>query len=391
MPGLLSRAKRPLRHTPPAYHLKAPQGWINDPCAPGYDAATGTYHLFYQWNPESCDWGNIVWGHFTSRDGVFWEHNGADAVLKPSLPYDQEGIFTGCFYPTGLRGEQGQLSVLYSSVTKLPIHWTKPYSRNAGLSVAVSNDGGREWHKSELNPILPAEPDGITVTGFRDPYLAEWPALDEMRGEKSLYGVMSGGILDHGPTVFLYAVAPGDLATWVHLGQLVNLPVRFRPPGRWSADFGVNWECVNFMTLRNASEETHFLVLGSEGGSKLELTDDDQDPQDVQSLWMAGPLEMSAEGPQMKHEYSGVFDHGCLYAPNSYEHPATKKRVLWGWLKEEELSLARRESKAQDEEIVVDRSQSNSEADVNKEKVSGPFTLFRFDSEGSEIHHYALA
>lgn len=30
------------------YHLTPPHGWINDPCAPGYDAETELYHIFYQ-------------------------------------------------------------------------------------------------------------------------------------------------------------------------------------------------------------------------------------------------------------------------------------------------------------------------------------------------------
>lgn len=32
----------------PAYHFTPPYGWMNDPCAPGYDPETKTYHLFYQ-------------------------------------------------------------------------------------------------------------------------------------------------------------------------------------------------------------------------------------------------------------------------------------------------------------------------------------------------------
>ena len=32
----------------PSFHFIAPKGWMNDPCAPCYDAVTGLYHLFYQ-------------------------------------------------------------------------------------------------------------------------------------------------------------------------------------------------------------------------------------------------------------------------------------------------------------------------------------------------------
>lgn len=40
--------KRSQWHPEPSFHLKPPQGWMNDPCAPGFDVATGTYNLSYQ-------------------------------------------------------------------------------------------------------------------------------------------------------------------------------------------------------------------------------------------------------------------------------------------------------------------------------------------------------
>ncbi|KAF5024423.1 hypothetical protein F66182_3509 [Fusarium sp. NRRL 66182] len=339
---VLSTIPRPRWHPSPTYHLKAPRGWLNDPCAPGYDASTGTYHLSYQWNPKSCEWGDISWGHYTSQDGLTWKHNTERPILEPSQPYDKEGIFTGCFHPTGLQGEQGQLTLIYSSVAAVPIHWTIPYTRNcAGLSVATSNDGGKTWVKSEQNPILDGEPEGVTVTGFRDPFLSEWPALDEIRGETSLYGFVSGGVLNRGPTVFLYAISPTDLTQWTYLGPLVDVPAGLSPSGRWGGDFGVNWECVNFMTLHNESDECPFLLMGTEGGVKP----GSKDNAGQWTLWMAGSLEKTAQGPRMKPEFSGILDHGCLYAPNSYEHPITKNRIVWGWLREEELTLDRRESK----------------------------------------------
>ncbi|KAH7140441.1 glycosyl hydrolase [Dactylonectria estremocensis] len=331
-------------HCLPAYHLKAPFGWLNDPCAPGFDSS-GTYHLFYQWNPKSCDWGDIAWGHFTSHDALTWEHNGCEPVLKPDRPYDSKGIFTGCFYPTGLKGENGQLSIFYSSIQKLPIHWTLPYSRDcAGLAAASSTDGGQTWVKHDLNPILRGEPEGLVVTGFRDPFLATWPALDAVRGERSLYGAISGGVLDQGPTAFFYAVDPKDLCKWNYLGELVDVPVHFCPAQRWVPDFGINWECVNFMSLRNGLHESHFLTFGSEGGF-LQGNPTPQQESTVQCVWMAGTLEETKDGPKMVYDYGGILDHGNYYAPNSCEHPITRQRIVWGWLKEDELTLGRRESK----------------------------------------------
>lgn len=32
----------------PSLHLTPSQGWMNDPCAPGYDPIEEKYHIFYQ-------------------------------------------------------------------------------------------------------------------------------------------------------------------------------------------------------------------------------------------------------------------------------------------------------------------------------------------------------
>jgi beta-fructofuranosidase len=267
-------------------------------------------------------------------------------VLKPDSAYDKDGIFTGCFYPSGVHGEPGQLTVFYTSVTNLPIHWTLPYTRNCeGLALATSSDGGNTWHKNKVNPILHGEPDNVVVTGFRDPYLARWPAMDRIRGRKSLYGILSGGILNQGPTMFLYAVSPSDLTKWDYIGTLGDLEAGFRPSPLWSGDFGVNWECVNFMTLRDQKKEFQFLTLGSEGGLPWGSEDGCEDTSQAQTLWLAGTLAGSAQKPKMKYNFSGVLDHGCLYAVATYEHPITHQRVAWGWLKEDDLTLERRTAK----------------------------------------------
>ena len=156
--------------------------------------------------------------------------------------YDKEGVFTGCFLP--LEGTiERCLTVFYSSVCRLPFHWsTPPYPRGAaGLSMATSSDYGRTWIKSSENPILKGEPDGVQVTGFRDPYIALWPAMDELQGQESLYAIISGGVQGAGPTAFLYAVSLDNLTRWEYLGPLINLPEKFQQSKKWSGNYGNNW------------------------------------------------------------------------------------------------------------------------------------------------------
>ncbi len=79
----------------PMYHMLAANAWMNDPCAPGYDPATGLYHISFQWNPRrnvygKIAWGNMVWGKASSKDLVSWTVSGSPC-LKPGEWYDKEG------------------------------------------------------------------------------------------------------------------------------------------------------------------------------------------------------------------------------------------------------------------------------------------------------------
>ncbi|OZJ04148.1 hypothetical protein BZG36_03124 [Bifiguratus adelaidae] len=287
----------------PHYHFMAPEGWMNDPCAPCYDRKTGLYHIFYQWNPKYHEWGNMSRGHAVSDDLITWTH------------------------------------VSYS-----PIQYLLPYKRGSEtLSLASSEDGGKTWTKAEANPILPGPPTDIEPTAWRDPFVNAWVALDALLDRKIgqyTYGIIAGGIRHKTPTCFLYSIPNGKPAEWTYLGPLIDVGLNCAK-NRWSGDLGVSWEVCNFFSIEN----TEYIIANVEGGKSLDgaLSSDPSEPTTRQALWMTCTLALHQNGqPQATPGISGQLDQGCLYAVNTFFDPVKSRRILWGWIPEDDLSSAYR-------------------------------------------------
>lgn len=199
------------------------------------------------------------------------------------------------------------------------------------------------------NPVLAEEPPDLHVTGFRDPFVAPWPALDRARSSKpSLYGLISGGVHSDGPKTFLYAIAPSDLTTWTYLYPLVvDVPSNHRPGGRWGGDFGTNWECTNFLSLNGPDGTTRDVVIaGSEGGvEQSQITKYHEchpnAPRRSPSYanWFFGSLHLVKGDMRLDISTSGLLDWGLFYAANHFQ-AADGRKLMWGWIKEEDLDDA---------------------------------------------------
>lgn len=337
----------------PFFHLTAPHGWINDPCGLGYDPTTGLYHIFFQWNPWGNDWGNMSWGHATSVNLVSWEIS-PEPAMTPSTKYDCRGVFTGCLRPSDPFGEPGALTAVYTSVSHLPIHFTLPYTHGCeSISLSVSKDGGKTWQRQDCNPIVTGPPSHLSVTGWRDPFLFHWkrgrqdgPKDSDADADSDFYGITAGGIVGKVPTIFVYKVDPKDLRQWNYIGPLVDVGLNYRP-SRWSGDFGANWEVSNLLTLSNdLGDSRDFVIMGVEGCLRPENPNEDmrrqarsrRDPRG--QMWMSVTARKehdSIHEPLSDYTFSGYFDHGCLYAANSFWDPQTSSRIVYGWITEEDL------------------------------------------------------
>ena len=62
------KAQAPGEMYRPQIHFTPKTGWMNDPNGMFY--YNNTYHLYYQYYPNSSVWGPMHWGHATSKDLV---------------------------------------------------------------------------------------------------------------------------------------------------------------------------------------------------------------------------------------------------------------------------------------------------------------------------------
>lgn len=145
-----------------ALHYTPQRNWMNDPNGLVYDK--GIYHLFYQYNPNANVWGDMSWGHATSRDLLHWTEqpvamraNQAEEIFSGSIVVDKHN--TAGLGPAN----SSPLVALYTSVYKAGSG--HPPGTQA-QSLAYSLDEGHTWQPYSRNPVLTLDPES---KNFRDP------------------------------------------------------------------------------------------------------------------------------------------------------------------------------------------------------------------------------
>ena len=217
------------------------------------------------------------------------------AVLRGS-------VFPGAEKPT----------ILYTGVTKVEAgHETIPGSTLREVQCMATADSSAldRWTKAP-EPVLPKPPEGLGVTGFRDP--CPW------RDGDVWYMGIGSGFKGKGGAVLLYRSNDGK--TWEYLHPLAQ--------GKWNGgtqpdpvDSGEMWECPDFFTLG----DRQVLLYSTER----------------KVYWQTGHLDRTTLRFRMRQQ--GMLDMGAYYAPKSMLD-ARGRRILWGWIPErrpvEEYSAA---------------------------------------------------
>jgi fructan beta-fructosidase len=152
----------------PQVHFSPMTSWMNDPNGLVY--IDNTYHMFFQYFPDSTVWGPMHWGHAVSRDLLHWKQEGI-ALYPDSLGY----IFSGSVVIDSANSSG------FGTKTKKPMVaiFTQhdPAGEKEGThffqnqSIAYSLDNGNHWQKYAGNPVIKTP----GLKDFRDPKVS-WHA-----------------------------------------------------------------------------------------------------------------------------------------------------------------------------------------------------------------------
>lgn len=195
----------------PAYHYRPKAHWINDPN--GLIQHEGVVHLFYQYNPHGDQWGDIHWGHATSRDMVNWQTH--PVAMAPAAQLGEVHCFSG----GACQGHDGSPVFYYTSIGK----------EEEGRG---GKDGAQQWiamptadlerlSQTDAHAMRPDMHGGMKVQEWRDPYVIRHGdrylmvlgcRLEDSRGACLLY--TSGNGLDFTYHAVLAQDESGTDYTW---------------------------------------------------------------------------------------------------------------------------------------------------------------------------------
>lgn len=254
----------------PRYHVTPPENWLNDPN--GIIRWNGTYHLFYQHNPNEPRWGDIHWGHATSDDLVSWTDR--SIALAPESGIDGDGCFSGCAVE-----DDGTPTLVYTGVEE-------------GIQrqcLATSTDPDLdEWEKEGV--VLAARPEGVAPDDFRDPHV--WREDGDWR--------MLLGTRIEGEGAAVVGYRSPDLREWRYEGVVHAEPGRkgvLECPGLVRFP---DADCLFYSTMDDRSVVA---IVGETDGGRF-VADD-----------------------------RTVLDGGAFYAPQ-VTRDESGRPLLWGWITE---------------------------------------------------------
>jgi len=319
----------------PKCHVTAERHWLNDPN--GLIQVSGTYHVFFQENPDAPFWGSPHWGHVRSDDLVSWQRH--ERALSPGQDGpDRDGCWSGCarivdgtvcLYYTGVAGDGVRRVESVCRATGSPdlSRWTRdprnpliagpPDAASDGLPSAQS-DAASDGLRSAQSAISSVHRDPFLWRDGRGWHLVLASGTEGANGystegadgysTEGADGYSTEGADGHG-AVLVYD-SP-DAVAWSYAG------IFFEDDG--PPDGGPrHWECVQLVSF---SEATVLIV-------SVQLPLADRPLNHVE--YFVGDLD----GNRFRARHRGRLDGGdAMYAP-AVMVDEQGRRLLWGWAQE---------------------------------------------------------
>jgi fructan beta-fructosidase len=226
----------------PQIHFSPKEKWVNDPNGMVYN--NGTYHLFFQYYPDSTVWGPMHWGHATSTDLMHWKEQPI-ALYPDSLGYIFSGSAVLDKNNTSGFGKNGRPPLVAIFTHHDPKGEKEGRNNFQHQSLAYSVDNGKTWTKYAGNPVL----KNPGVTDFRDPKV--------MWYEPQKKWIMTLATKDR---ITFYSSR--DLKKWTKESEF----------GAALGAHGGVWECPDLFTLDDNGKKVWVLIVnlnpgGPNGGS----------------------------------------------------------------------------------------------------------------------------
>ena len=208
----------------PFYHHTPVYGWMNDPNGMFYK--DGEYHLYYQYNPYGSMWGNMNWGHSSSKDLISWQHypvaiqpNGLGAVFSGSSVVDKDN--------TAGFGKDAIIAI-YTSAGASQIQ-----------SLAYSLDNGMTFHVYENNPIIAADKECRDPNMFWHEKSGKWILVLAAALEKEMW-IYSSPDLKNWTKESSFGHGYGAQEGVWECPDLIELPVRGTDRTKWVLICNIN-------------------------------------------------------------------------------------------------------------------------------------------------------
>jgi fructan beta-fructosidase len=227
----IDRQYRPLIHFTPAAH------WMNDPNGMVY--INGTYHLFFQYHPNSSVWGPMHWGHASSTDLFNWKEqpiaiypDSIGMIFSGSAVVDKDN--TSGF---GIGGGAPLVAIFTQHDMDAEKAGKNDFQTQG---IAYSNDEGKTWTKYAGNPVV----KNPGIKDFRDPKV--------MWYEPQKKWIMTLAVKDH---ITFYA-SP-DLKNWKKQSEF----------GKNIGAHGGVWECPDLISFDDGGKKVWALIVNLNPGA----------------------------------------------------------------------------------------------------------------------------